>query len=187
MKKEYWMMILAFLGGIVGANLLGIEKLTSYGILNSYFLDKLSSVTIHYKELAVQIFLLRMKELVLLIVLSFVFKRVSVWKGCIFFLLFSLGFLVTASIFNFGWKGMVIAGGVLVPQWIFYGLSLYLLVRGSDKVNGVDGKLYHYQNRKEKYGMIFALYGAVLLIMSLGVVTESYINPTILRKLLKII
>lgn len=181
------MMILAFLAGIVGANLLGMERVTSYGILNSYFLDKLSSITIHYKELIVQIFLLRMKELILLIVLSLVLKKVSVWKGCILFLLFSFGFLVTASIFNFGWKGLIIAIGVLLPQWIFYGLSLYLLERECEKVKGVDGKLYHYQNRKEKYGMMFALYGAVLLMISLGVAAESYLNPTILRKLLKII
>lgn len=180
-------MIFAFFAGIISANLLGIEKLTSYGVLNSYFLDKLSSVTIHYKELAVQIFLLRMKELIGLVVLSFFLKRISVWKACIVFLLFSFGLLMTAAIFNFGWKGIVVAIVILFPQWIFYGVGLYLLEKGSRRINGVEGNLYHYQDSKRRYGFIMTLYVIVFGIVIIGVMTESYMNPSILKKILKII
>lgn len=187
MKKEYWITMFVFLAGIVCANIFGVERLTSYGILNGYFLDKLSATTIHYKELMAQIFLVRFKELLILVVLSFLLKKISVWKGCVWFLLFSLGFLVTASIFNFGWKGMFVVIAVLVPQWICYGFLLYLLWQGNAKVNGTAGSHYHYQDRKKKYGMIAALYVAAFVLMTLGVVTESYLNPMILKKILKII
>lgn len=42
MKKEQWMILLAFLVGIVVANLLDKELLTTYGILNEYFLNQYS-------------------------------------------------------------------------------------------------------------------------------------------------
>lgn len=187
MKKEYWIISLAFLAGIICANIFGVEQLTSYGILNGYFFDKLSTTTIHYKELVAQIFLVRLKELLILVVLSHLLKKVAVWKCCVLFLIFSLGFLVTASIFNFGWKGMLVVIAVLVPQWVCYGFLLYLLWKGNERVNGVVGSCYHYQDRKKKYGMAAALYIAVLVILTLGVLTESYLNPMILKKILKII
>ncbi len=187
MKKEYWLMSALFLAGIVCANLVGPDCLTTCGVLNDYFLGSLSQTSILHRELMIEILLLRARELVMILFLSAMMKKVPVAKGCVGFLLFSLGFFVTASIFNFGWKGIIVALAALFPQWIFYGLGLCGIVRWGANGYQPGDRFSHYRKDGTKYRVQIVRYGAIAGISLLGVLTESYWNPELLKNLLKIL
>lgn len=183
LKKKYWIEILIFILGIIVANLIGLEILTSHGVLNAYFFDMMSQTTIREREFGIELFLLRMKEWIVLIFLSVLLKKISVWRVCIGFLIFSFAFLITASIFNFGWKGILVAIFVIFPQWIFYIAGIWLMDKASGNLRVGQEWLNYYQDKKKKYARMLLLYFIVFVFLILGVVTEACINPDILQKI----
>ncbi len=104
------------------------------------------------------------------------------WQG------FSVGFMLASAIAKYGMKGILLVLGGLFPQYLFY-LPVYLLycyltvyLRQRMYMEGRGPILDR--------GYICAaglLAGAGLLILfAAGIFLESYINPVILKQILKI-
>ena len=182
MKKEHGIVLLAFLGGIVLANLMQRELLMTYGILNEYFLSQYSYQTIDGKRLLCHILVERGK------VAFTIFLLGKVMNGKLFAVMIKslvaagFGFLIVVAIVNLGVKGIVISVAALFPQWIFYlaALIFYGGIR-SESEQGMWGRKEVLVNAP---GQIIRW---ILIIMSLvaGVITESYVNPILLSCILK--
>lgn len=103
------------------------------------------------------------------------------WQG------FSVGFMLSTAIAKYGMKGIFLVLGSLFPQYLFYFpvyilccyLASYLRQRmRQDRIgNGSD--------RGYIYGAWLTAAVGILLIFLAGVFLESYVNPTILKKILK--
>lgn len=182
MKKEHGIVLLAFLGGIVLANLVSREMLMTYGILNEYFLSQYSYQTVDGKRLLCHILVERGK------VAFTIFLLGKVMNGKVFAVLIKslvaagIGFLIVVAIVNLGVKGIVISLMGLFPQWIFYlaALILYGSIRSETEYSSL-GRREMYVNAP---GQIVR-WILIVLCMGLGVMTESYINPILLAYILK--
>ena len=120
MKREWWIILLAFLGGIALTNFLGSELLTTYGILNEYFLQQYSYQTVDGSRLFCHVAVVRVQAALFLYVLG------RAIDGRVFELLVkglaaaTFGFICVVAIVNLGARGMLVVLCGLFPQWIFY-------------------------------------------------------------------
>ena len=183
MKKEQWVMIPAFLIGIILANLAERELFMTSGIFNTYYLHQYSWRMIDGNRLFCHILLERGRMAFLIFLLG------QVMNGKMFSILMqgiigvTFGFLAVASIVNLGARGILIAVGGLFPQWMFY----------------LSGIVYYINCRKEQYAIVPSgsrvgnlpayLTRLVFLLMLLmtGIIAESYVNPLRFEYLAKIV
>lgn len=183
MKKKRGMILLAFLGGILLANLSGKELLTNYGILNSYYLNQYTCHSIDCDRLFCIVLLERMKAAFFIVILrkmiggKHLFYAVESILGAIF------GFLTSAAIANLGIAGLAVIFGGIFPQWIFYQAGIFLYAKYRAEIESTTQ--YGNTGKKELLGYL----GIILMlaiIFLIGVVAESYLNPFLFDKILKI-
>ncbi|MCI9445794.1 MAG: hypothetical protein HFH36_00095 [Lachnospiraceae bacterium] len=177
----------AFTAGIFLANLMGREAVSNAGILNDYFVEKFQYTEINGQNLFFYILGERVPILLLLLALAMTALGMAGglllldWQG------FSVGFMLSTAIAKYGMKGIFLVLGSLFPQYLFYFpvyilccyLASYLRQRmRQDRIgNGSD--------RGYIYGAWLTAAVGILLIFLAGVFLESYVNPTILKKILK--
>ncbi|MCI9174122.1 MAG: hypothetical protein HFH49_04120 [Lachnospiraceae bacterium] len=180
-------LLISFVAGIFAANLMGREAVSNAGVLNDYFIEKFRYAQVDGQNLFFYIAGERLPLLILLFVLFFtsfgVFGGILVlgWQG------FSVGFMLSTGIAKYGIKGIVLVLGGLFPQYFFY-LAVYvcycyaavlLRQRLSKEGRGV-------RERKLAYGMGGISFAVLLLVFAAGIFLESYVNPMVLKYILKI-
>lgn len=193
MRRNGWLVLAAFLGGILLANLSGKELLTTYGIMNTYFLNQYSYQAIDFESLFGHVLLERLKCAVFLFLLGKVLpgKPFTALVECSAVAL--LGFFMVVAITNVGTGGVGLILCGLFPQWIFYGVAFlmfalyrqderYLMRERNFRKEIMVGRK-HLTGGKYVGAGVFVL---VLLLLLLGIVTESYLNPILMEKILKI-
>lgn len=192
MKKSGWLVLVAFLVGILLANLSGKELLTTYGIMNTYFLNQYSCQAIDCDGLFGHVLLERGKSAVFLFLLGNVLpgKLFLVSVECAASALF--GFLMVVAITNLGLGGVALILCGLFPQWIFYGAAflMFAFYRQEERYSMRERRLAAGNLTGGRMTARGAYAGAgifvlVLVLLMLGVVTESYLNPLFMEKILK--
>lgn len=178
----------AFVAGIFMANLMGREAVSNAGVLNDYFVEKFQYTEINGQNLFFYIIGERVPLLLLLLLLTLTTLGMAGgllmldWQG------FSVGFMLSTAIAKYGIKGILLVLGGLFPQYIFYfpvyilycHLAAYLRQRlHKDRMGNSSDRGYI-------YGAWLIAATGILLIFVAGIFLESYVNPTILKKILKI-
>lgn len=183
MKKEHGIVLLAFLGGIILANLVSREMLVTYGILNEYFLSRYSYQTVDGKRLLCHILVERGKA-------SFtIFLLGKVMNGKVFAVFIKslvaagFGFLVVVAIVNLGVRGIVISMAALLPQWIFYlaAIVLYGAIRSENEHSSWKRKSVIVNAPQQMLKWIL-----ILLCIGCGVIMESFFSPILISYAVKI-
>lgn len=182
MKREWWIILLAFLGGIALTNLLGSELLTAYGILNEYFLRQYSYQTIDENRLFCHVAGERMQAAFFFYILG------RAMDGRIFALLVKglaaamFGFLSVAAIVNLGARGIVVVLCGLFPQWLCYLAALFLYANWRSR----QGENRRYDTGADGLGAAVTLGGILAVCILAGILAESWINPMLLAWVQKI-
>ena len=182
MKREWWIILLAFLGGIALTNFLGSELLTTYGILNEYFLQPYSSQPVDGSRLFCHVAVVRVQAALFLYVLG------RAIDGRVFELLVkglaaaTFGFICVVAIVNLGARGMLVVLCGLFPQWIFYLAALfgYANWRREEGANG------QYTMGAHGFRETVTVGGILIICVFAGILAESWINPMLLVWLQKI-
>ena len=166
--------LLCFLVGIVLANLLGAESFQKNGTLTRYYLKQFQYADVRSQELLWHVSCNRLLIFFVLLVLGTIPKGKLVhvlfvaWSG------FAYGYFCVLSISAFGIKGLLLCFLALFPQFLAYVPAYLGLVEVS-------------VHRREHGGWKgFAAITVLLLLLLVGILLESYINPSILQKMLKI-
>lgn len=178
---------MAFFCGILLANLLGIEQLKQYSIFNEYFLNQLSYVSVNYNDLLFYIAENRGIMFVLLLVFSVTKFGIPVhflyiiWNG------FSFGIAMVSVIVNFGFKGILVLCAFLLPQYLFYILTYIMLFYFSWQWTDIVKNEKYRQPLFSKKIWTVCFFIVMILLFFIGIMTESYLNPYIIKKIIKII
>lgn len=182
MKREWWIILLAFLGGIALTNFLGSELLTTYGILNEYFLRQYSYQMVDGNRLFCHVAIERGQAALFLYVLG------RAMDGRVFALLVKglaaamFGFLSVVAIVNLGARGMLVVLCGLFPQWICY-LSALFLYANWRREQGENGQYYTGTGGLKATVTV----GGILMVCVLvGILAESWINPMLFAWVQKI-
>ena len=178
MGREKWVVLAAFLGGILLANLLDRQILVTYGILNDYFLSRYTYQSIDRNRLFCYVFMERCKAAFLIFLLGRAVPR-RAFPGLLQGIVAAgFGFLITVAIFNLGVTGIVICLAGLLPQWLFYMAAMAIYI--DDRRQILPGG-----SKRELPAHLLHTLLTVFLLM-LGILTEGYINPVLLGYILKI-
>ena len=173
-QKLFIDFLVLFLFGIVLANLLGADSFQKNSSLTRYYLKQFQYAEIRTQELLWHVACSRLALFAVVLALGLFSKTILfhalfvAWSG------FSYGYFCVLAISAFGAKGLILCVLALFPQFIVY-IPVYLgLVQLSER-------------RREHTGWKkFAAVICLLIGMVAGILLESYINPLILQKVLKI-
>ena len=156
-----------FLLGIIYVNFIARKYMAEPGIFSEFFLNQFVNVQIDVREYLWYLLRLRVVPFIALAALSFTrIRRAAavlflVWAGV------SGGILISAAAADLGIKGCLLCVTALFPQFMFYIPAFIVML------------WYCYtapQNHWNRQKTIF-----VTLTMSLGLITELYINPVIVK------
>lgn len=181
-------LLLSFVAGIFAANLMGREAVSNAGVLNDYFIEKFQYTQVNGENLFFYIVGERLPLLFLLFILVFtsfgILSGILVlgWQG------FSIGFMLSTGIAKYGLKGILLVLGGLFPQYLFYMpvyvfyccMAVFIRQNLFGENRGIRAE------RKLMYGMMLLAAGALLTVFLTGIFLESYVNPMILKNILKI-
>lgn len=179
MKRDRYLVLGAFLFGVVLANLADKELLTTYGILNTYFLEQYAYSSIRPERLFWQVLFDRLSAALVFLTLGKL-MRARMWLCLtVCFLAGAFGFLTAAAVINLGAKGVLImlCGGF--PQWLCYAAAIFIYAGAKQRSEAYP---VHYGPFGAKLQGIYGKTAACLLaavLMLLGVFLESYVNPAL--------
>ena len=187
MKYVRLAVLLTFLAGILIANVIEEEQLNSFGIWNTYFIEKFKYAQIRPGDLFYYVLMERLPIMLLLLLLT-----VTSWgtiAGTVFlsWQSFAAGFLMAASVVSYGMKGILLMGVGFFPQYLIY-VPLYItyvylaaFFGGRTKEGWGKGT-----GHMREWILFLAMLILFLSIYVTGIFLESYVNPYLLKKILKI-
>lgn len=186
-RKAEYVYLLSFFAGIILANALGVEQLKQYGVLNEYFIQQLLYASINYNDLFLYVAENRGAVFLLLFVFGLTRHGIPVhflylaWNG------FSFGVAMVSVIVSFGIRGIPVLCAFLLPHYLFY-IPLYLLLFGFACYMAKKEMTGQNLSRRLPKAVVF-LAGTVIVLglFTMGIMTESYVNPHIIKKLVKIL
>lgn len=166
-------------------NLFGNEWVAANGMLSRYTLRTLSFQPVSGERYFVYVLLLRMKMVLFIFLLAKTLPKHIVAKGCFCLLGLMLGSLFTIAVLSNGVFGCILAAAALLPHGIFYFFAFYFWERSiSDNV--YSAKHFsdaNYYLEKKRTGILSAVVTVLVLI---GCLTESYLNPFLFQKMISL-
>lgn len=156
-----------FFIGILYANIVSKQYVTASGIFSEYFLSQYAGIEVIAEEYIAYIIRVRVLPIIPIIILGQTKVRKPMVICWVVWLGFSSGMLLVAAIVQMGMKGILLCIIGITPQFIFYILSYSVLL----------WYFYTYPISKWNYGK--AVF--VVLTMVLGMASEVYINPILMK------
>lgn len=187
MKFVWPAVLLFFTVGIIGANIMNLRQADGYNIWSTYFIDKFKYSCIQPLELFYYILEERLPVLILLFL--FVISNWGKIAGIVFlsWQSFTAGFLMTAAVIAYGAKGILLMGTAVFPQYMVYFpvytayIYLAAFLRGKHKDPGGSSKTIS----KKEYILFLSICVLMAGVYITGIFLESYVNPYLLKKILK--
>ena len=179
-----------FVGALTGIIIINLGKsvfLENTGILDEYTLYHMKYMTVDGGALFYYVLWLRLKNVAMLVVLATTYLGLVVCIGTSFWYGFSIGGYLSVLLMRYGLKGLVFALLGIFPQGLLYVPAMAALIAWCMKLN----RSIYYQKGMGLEGdrglsvskRVLQLV-AILVIMLLGCLAESFINPGIMAWLL---
>lgn len=182
-----------FLGIIIGIILIFLCRgrlQTDIYLLNEEWILSIQNKTLESKALFIYILLKRLREMGIMVLLATTFAGIVCMYGYIGIAGAGVGVLTAISCLRYGLKGLVLMLAASFPQMIFYlpsflylfhlcyqlCIKLYYPHKDYWKING-SPKVFLLKN------IIFAC--ITLVVVIIGIVMESYVNPKIFFDFIK--
>ena len=188
-NKQLILFIIGICGGILLANLTKSELLSRTELLGENALLQVRHAVIDSKSLFLRLLVQRLGEAVLLILLSTTFLGlVAVWFYALRYGL-SLGLLLTTLLAGHGVKGLLLLVAGLLPQMLVYVPVWALLLALAERT---CRRLYYLNGNEGLAGLkrmgihLSAQTGLLLFMLAVGCWLEAYVNPYLLRLVVKI-
>ena len=177
--------------GIVYANLMGARYVDQIRLLSDYLLQKYRGSEILNGELFWYCLRARILPVCYIWIFGLILFGCAVGYVYVFWYGFSSGFLLSVATLRFGMKGILLCVTGVLPQYIFYiPAMLVTLLAGST----VSMRLYGKENyshtiaggRRKLIGIYFTLLIGITVVCIIGALTESYVNPIFLKRILSL-
>lgn len=175
-----------FLLGLVFFYFTGRQLIEDSGMLSRESIEPLKNFSLEQNGYLIYIAGIRIKQFLLVL-----FCALSIWGGCFLYLVlawsgFQLGILFYAAMYQYGMRGVFYCIFMLLPHVIFYFAAF---VQFMNKKLGSDKKYYHKNinitgSRAMKLGEKVKTFFAIVMLLCLGILSESYINPWLMKWIL---
>lgn len=163
--------LFGFFVGILYANTMLKDYITSMGIFHEYYLNTYMQTDINAKKYLIYLMRLRLMPFILIFVAGFTKLRkivaifVLIWTG------FLMGITFSAAIIKMGMLGTAFVIISMFPQMILYIIAFTILLY----------RICNNQRVKWNLGKILVL----IMIIWGGIILECYVNPLLIKMFLK--
>lgn len=163
--------------------------LENTGLLDEYTLYQMKYMTVDGNALFFYVLGERLKGVGLLVIMATTYLGLAVICGMALWYGMASGMFLSALIIRYGMKGILFALTGIFPQYLLYVPAVLFLFTWCEQIcrsiyftGTVTQKLTGRQNVLQKLLQLLILIGIVIV----GCVLESYVNPYLVGKLLKI-
>lgn len=175
-----------FLLGLVFFYFAGRQLIEDSGMLSRGSIEPLKNFSLEQNGYLIYIAGIRIKQLLFVL-----FCALSIWGGCFLYLVlawsgFQWGILFYAAMYQYGMRGVFYCIFMLLPHGIFYFAAF---VQFMNKKLESDKKYYHKNinitsSRAMKLGEKVKAFFVIVMLLCLGILSESYINPWLMKWIL---
>lgn len=175
-----------FLLGLVFFYFAGKQLIKDAGIFSQMDIESLKKFSINRNGYLLYIVGIRIKQFLFVLMCS-----LSIWAGCFLYMVlgwsgFQLGILAYAAMYQHGIRGMFYCIFMLMPHGIFY---FGAFVQVMNKKFRSDKKYYHKninitKSKEMNIGENVKTFFKILVLLCLGILSESYINPWLMKWIL---
>ncbi len=179
-----------FMAGIfLGMILINLGKkviLADTGILNEESLYQMKYMTVDGNALFWYVLGIRLKPLISLVVLSTTYLGLAAVGTMAVSYGVSAGMFLAAAVMRYGIKGILLVSTAIFPQYLIYGPALFFLLVWCEQIC----RLIYFEKAARLGSRQLVLVKllqllAIIAIIIVGCVLESYVNPIFLKKNLK--
>ncbi|MFI3212661.1 MAG: hypothetical protein R3Y24_04900 [Eubacteriales bacterium] len=176
---------ISFLVGIAMVFLWEDEFINHDSFLRAELMESINGLEVDFSKMLYLCIQNRLVKIIFLMILSFtniggmILCVVTSWMGCL------AGMLLEILSLRYGLKGILLFIAGVFPQFIFYSVAYIGLINTRKKIwkEYYDTSYYGgIKSSKLKQWMKIVL---VLVVFILGIITEVYINPSILLKIIE--
>lgn len=182
-----------FLAGLVlGIIIMNLGKsllLEDTGLMDEYTLYHMKYMTVDGNALFFYCLRERLKNVAFLAVMATTYLGLAVISGMVLWYGAAAGMFLTAVVLRYGMKGILLAVTGVFPQYLFYVPAVIILMVWGEQL---CRSIYFKNTQRLEEGGYSRLsrrllqLGLVIIVVIIGCVLESYVNPSLLAKLLKI-
>lgn len=182
-QKQVILFLAGFVLGVLYIYMIGCRETDFLGIQS---LMQISFLEIGYREYF--LYLLKKRGLlgIGIVLIGMTAAGQLLLAGIVMYFGMSIGGMLSVMILRYGWKGILLSLSFCLPQDLFYipagsmGISL-LAARGGQKSDRMPG--YHMgEKKKNRLKQIFLMLGVTII----GILAECYVNPMLVKTVLKI-
>lgn len=182
-QKQVILFLAGFVLGVLYIYMIGCQETDFLGIQS---LMQISFLEIGYREYF--LYLLKKRGLlgIGIVLIGMTAAGQLLLAAIVMYFGMSIGGMLSVMILRYGWKGILLSLSFCLPQDLFYipagsmGISL-LAVRGGQKSDRMPG--YHMgEKKKNRLKQIFLVLGVTII----GILAECYVNPMLVKTVLKI-
>ncbi len=170
-RKQFLALFMpGFLLGIIYTNFIAGKYVAEPGIFSEYFLNQFVDIQINVQEYLW--YLLRLRAVPFFVLAALSFTRVRKMAVILFLIWAGLsgGVLISSAAAELGMKGCILCVTALFPQFLFYIPAFIVML------------WYCYTAPRIRWNRQKTIFAA--LTMSLGIITELYVNPVIVKAFL---
>lgn len=188
-----WLLIFltGFCLGIVFMNFAGLGSISKVGFMSRYMIEQFRYITIDPEKLFFYCLPKRCLPLFYLGVFGLTMFGFFVIGGFILWYGFSLGCLLTMSVIHLGIGGIVLCAASMIPHFLFYFPAFFWGCKGSHKMCAylyyphLSTEIIYGKKSRQifRYILVFLIY---LFMVIAGIFLEAYINPLLLKQVIKI-
>lgn len=168
--------LVGFLVGVILMNTGMFLKVENSSLLDEYTLGRLKYLEINCNTFFIYVLQKRMAVLWLLMLFGITTIGLYVFCGYLAWCGFALGTLLSVAVMRYGIKGILLMVTGAFPHYIFYVPACLLLLK-------LGQRLYRKEQNILQCGMSFL---GIHIVVIIGILLESYVNPYIMTKILKI-
>lgn len=172
--------------GLVFFYFAGRQLIEDSGMLSRESIEPLKNFSLEQNGYLIYIAGIRIKQFLFVL-----FCALSIWGGCFLYLVlawggFQWGILFYAAMYQYGMRGAFYCIFMLLPHGIFYFAAF---VQFMNKKLESDKKYYHKNinitsSRAMKLGEKVKEFFVIVMLLCLGILSESYINPWFMKWIL---
>lgn len=178
--------VTGFFLGLVFFYFAGKQLIEDSGLLSKEYIEPLKNFSMNQKGYLFYIIGIRIRQFLFVL-----FCSLSIWAGCFLYAVlgwggFQLGILSFAAMYQYGMRGVFYCIFMLLPHGILYFLAF---VKVLNRKLDSDKKYYHKNininssRAKKLYENVKVIF-EILLLLCLGILSESYINPWLMKWIL---
>ena len=182
--------LIGFIAGVLLWNMGTGNWAKESGLLDEYTLGRVSNMELNHNAFFFYVLKQRVTLLWLLAIIGSTFLGIYLLYAYVLWLGLAAGVLLSTAVIRYGVKGILLIVAGCLPQYICYVPALIIMLNLS---YGLCVKLYYPAkdknfdgSKKQMLMQYLILFAGIHLVVIIGTVFESYVNPIFVTKLLKI-